>query len=175
MKRNIILIICLFIFLSVFVLFFSCKDTPFSPSPTPPPQPEKYYTLQIQYIRTYINPDVGATRTVHIYLMNLAMTGDIGATLRITTDDYHLYGELGAPPRSDYYFDLYDMSRYDGSDLSSSMVGDIFIVTVKETGFVKELKDIRPYTLPTNTRQGPKARAAFFQLTQDGRIISEPQ
>ena len=107
--------------------------------------------------------------------MNLAMTGDIGATLQITTDDYHLYGELWATPWQDYYFHCYDMSRYDGSDLSSSMVGDIFIITVKETGFVKELKDIRPYTLPTNARQGPKARAAFFQLTQDGRIISEPQ
>jgi len=172
-KISLIGFLCLFF--SVFALFFSCKDTPFSPSPTPPPQPEKYYTLQIQYIRTYINPDVGATRTVRIYLMTLARTGDIGATLQITTDDYHLYGESWATPRQDYYFHCYDMSRYDGSDRSSVMVGDIFIITVKETGFVKELKDIRPYTLPTNAIQGPKARAAFFQLTQDGRIISEPQ
>ncbi len=163
------------IFLSVSVLFFACGgNTPTSPSP--PPQPEKYYTLQIQYIRTYINPDVGAARTVHLFLFKLGNPAESpDATLRITTDDYHLYGELWAKPHTDYYFHCQDISRYDGFDSSSAMVGDIFIITVKETGFTKELKDIRPYTLPTNLKPGPKAKAAFFQLTEDGRIISDPQ
>lgn len=54
------------------------------------------------------------------------------------------------------------------------MVGDILIVTIKETENAYELRDIRPYTYSTNPYPGPKAKAAFLQLTSEGVIISDP-
>jgi len=165
----------IFVIIAMAVMFFTgCPGVvgP-DPPPPPPPPPEKTYTLRIQYTRTFLNPDLN-TKTISLYLYDLSL--NYYSTGLYAVDDYHFNGELpGVKVRADYYFHCYDIGRYDGSDGSSCMVGDIFIVTVKETGFVKELKDIRPYNLSTNLHPGPKAKAAFFQLTSDGTIISNLQ
>jgi len=162
------------VLLAVFAATFFCvcgSVGPTGPEPPPPPPPEKTYTLQVQYTRTYVNPNTVLNDPL---LLLFDLSGNrLGISL-YRTDNYHFNGELGGVKiRADYYFHCYDGGRYDGSDLSSTMVGDIFIVTVKETQFIKELKDIRPYTLPTNLYPGPLAKAVFFQLTSDGKIISD--
>lgn len=166
----------IFAILAMAVIFSACGEMgTIPPPPPPPPPPEKTYTLQVQYIRTYLNPDLN-TKTISLYLYDLSL--NYLSTGLYAADDppFHFNGELpGVKVRADYYFHCCDYGRYDGSDESSCMVGDIFIVTVKETGFVKELKDIRPYTLSTNLHPGPKAKAAFLQLTSDGTIISNAQ
>jgi len=163
---------CLTVFSILVISFFSACS---SGNPTGPDGPDnsKYYTLQVQYIRTEIlNPDWKNT-VLHLILYTLDINHKDAFTTQV--DDYHLKCEFwDVKAGLDYYFHLQDYARYDGSDLSSAMVGDIFIVTVKETGFIKELKDIRPYNLSTNLHQGPKAKAAFFKLTTDGKIISDP-
>jgi len=172
MKAKNVLIV--FAIIAMAAMFFTaCPGVVGPDPPPPPPPPEKTYTLQVQYIRTFLNPDTSAL-TPFLTLFDLSGSHS-GITLN-KIDDYHFNGErAGVKVRADYYFQCYDGGRYDGSDASSTMVGDIFIVTVKETGFVKELKDIQPYTLPTNPNPGPKAKAAFFQLTADGTIISNAQ
>ncbi|MDP2924567.1 MAG: hypothetical protein Q8O30_12775 [Candidatus Omnitrophota bacterium] len=169
---------CLIVFaiLAMAVIFSACGEMgTIPPPPPPPPPPEKTYTLQVQYIRTFLNPKFNV-QTIVLALYDLSLNR-LSTGLYATDDSsYHFNGELkGVKVRADYYFDCCDAGRYDDSDASSTMVGDIFIVTVKETGFVKELKDIRPYTLSTNAHPGPKAKAAFLTLTEDGTIISNAQ
>lgn len=161
-------VLMIFAIVVMTVIFTNCHGS--ITGPDNPPPPEKTYTLQIQYIRTYANPDT-ILLTPGLLLFDLSANRSVIPMYR--TDDYHFNGELGGVKvRADYYFCCSDGGRYDGSDSSSTMVGDIFKVTIKETGITYELKDIQPYTLSTNPYPGPKAKAAFFQLTSDGTIIS---
>jgi hypothetical protein len=165
-------VLIVFAIVAIAVMFTGCPAA-LTTGPEPP-QTETKYTLQIQYIRPYLldNPLLNG---IGIDILDLSQN-DYYVNLAKVGDDYHFYGEApGIEPCPDYYIRCCDNDRYDGEDFSSSMVGDIFIITVKETGFVKELLDIRPYTLPTNPYPGPLAKAAFFKLTSDGTIISSPQ
>ncbi|MDP2934299.1 MAG: hypothetical protein Q8N59_00805 [bacterium] len=168
-------VLIVFALLVVSLLVSVCGTITGPDPPPPPPPPEKTYTLQVQYIRTFLNPET-STLTPFLSLFDLSGSRSSIPLNKIDDPPFHFNGELaGVKVRADYYFQCYDGGRYDGSDVSSSMVGDIFIVTVKETGFTAELKDIRPYNLPTNPNPGPKAKAAFLQLTAEGTIISNAQ
>ena len=165
--KNFWMIVLLAIFVAT--LFYDC-GTVGPTEPPPPPPPGKTYTLQVQYIRPTFNPQ--GTMGVDLVLFDLLLNPSSFSLSKI--DDFHFKGERGGIKAGTYFFSCMDYNRYDGSDESSVMVGDIIIVTVKETGAAYELKDIRQYTLSTNPHPGPKAKAAYLQLTSDGVIISNP-
>lgn len=171
--KNFWMIVLLAIFAAT--LFYDCgKVGPTTPEPPPPPDDSKYYDLQIEYIRPEIlNPGYeGYIPGVLLYTPE----GCYGYEAFTRIDNYHFkceFEHVKAGLNGDYYFSQIDQARFNGLDYSSWMVGDIYIVTVKQTGIAKELKDVRPYTLSTNPNQGPYAKAAFFRLTKEGVIISD--
>lgn len=173
--KNFLMIV--FLAISVTVLM-SCGEIgkgPTDPDPPKPPDNSKYYDLEVEYTRPEILSPEFAVDTPLVYLFS--PEGGNVYQLFTRIDDYHFKGEflhVKAGLSSYYYFHLKDRARYNGSDESSAMVGDIFKVKVKQiTGPIKELRDIRPYTLSTNPCPGPLARAAFFVLTKEGVIISD--
>jgi len=167
-------VLIVFAILAMAVVFSACAEMGTIPPPPPPPDDSKYYDLQVEYIRPVILYPEGLPYQLMPALVN--SSGEFTTVLMTKIDDCHFKCEFAHVKGAiNYYFHQMDRARYDGSDYSSFMVGDIFIVTVKQTGFVKELKDIRPYNLPANPYPGPKAKAAFLTLTKDGIIISDAQ
>ena len=162
---------------TIVVMFGGCSGSTTGPEPPPPPPPDenKYYDLQVEYIRTEIlRPD---QVNCGIYASLIFPEGGLNSQFFSQVDDTHYKGEFihvkGGV--ADYWFHTIDVARYDGVDESSAVVGDRFIVTVKQTGAAVELKDIRPNTWQRNPYQGPKAEAAHFQLTVNGEVISNAQ
>ena len=170
-KKSMYFFPAMIVFFVILLGNYCGTSSPTTPNPPPPPPPVKTYTLQIQYTRTYLNPDFIYSFP---YLLMFDSSGRDTSWTPARIDSYHFSGEIPGVKAGNYYFHCYDPGRYDGLETSSSMVGDIFFITIKETGIIKELKDIRPYTLPTNLYPGPAAKAAFFRLTSDGQIISDP-
>ena len=138
--------------------------------PERPPEPLKFYTLQIHYSRTSFDPEYDGAGVI-LGLFSLSKNIDYEFLTRV--DDYNFMVDFPGVQGGDYYYlECRDGGRYDGSDLSTHIVGDTFTVTVKENGFVRELKDIRhyhAYNVP-----GESGRAAHFRLTEEGTIISDP-
>lgn len=153
----------------------STAPDPPSPPP-PPPDNSKYYDLLVEYIRPVIlRPEAaGFIPAISIF----SPEGGHVTQFFSRVDDYHFNCEflhVKAGLIGDYHFHQLDQARYDGVDDSSVMVGEIYFITVKQTGVAKELKDVRSYNFYPNPYQGPKARAAFFTLTTEGVIVSNPQ
>jgi hypothetical protein len=173
LKAKVVLIIVLEILISVFIAACGTPG-PTSPEVPPPPDTNEYYDLKVEYNR----PDILAPDFAEDipYIDLYSPEGSSVRQLFTRIDNYQFKCEFlhVKALSSSYYFHLLDRARYNGEDYSSVMVGDILIVTVKQTEFIRELKDIRPYTLPTNPYPGPFAEAAFFILTQEGAIISDP-
>lgn len=172
-------IFCLIIFtILISVIFLSCDKVGGPMGPDPPNQPDnsKYCDLQVEYIRTEIlNPDkVNAPPSLLLF----SPEGGHVTGVPVKVDDYHFkcdFPHVKAGLGGYYYFHNKDLARYDLINDSSVMVGDIYKVTVKQTGTITELKDVRPYNLSTNPYPGPYAKAAFFRLNIEGVIISSPQ
>jgi len=134
---------------------------------------DTYYDLLVEYIGPMVQYPEGKARTLrftlHAPMSNLAQEVPMAKF-----DDCHFQCVIRIKSGS-YYFSQIDTGRYDGSDISSMLVGDTFLITVMQTNQTRLLKDIRSYVLSTNPYPGPKAKTVFLQLTADGKIISEPQ
>ena len=152
-----------------------------------PPDPNgtngevKKYDLEVTYIRTEILYEPHANTypgsTLLLASENAAQQiADIHFTKK---DNYKFVADLfqisSNGSKTYYCFHTVDVARHDGLDNSSVVVGDRYIIKVKQTGFEKELKDIRYNGLQINPYPGPKAKMACFKLTKDGTIISDTQ
>jgi hypothetical protein len=144
LKKAVLLTLSLLLFLSF------CQKSPESPD-KPEPEPAKYYDLEVTYIRTeilypkHINFPIGPG----LYLIHEAGTKRIASITLTKVNEYKFTGEFSQifNNGSENYYALHtmDSARWDGSD-GSSIVGDKFFIKVKQTGFEKELKDIRKNT-----------------------------
>lgn len=171
--KTVFLIFLLMLFMTA--CFEDCNPA----GPDDPPEPAKKYDLEVTYIRTEIsNPSrINGPVMVALYLISKAGPSRITYITLTKINDYNLIGEFSQTSSngSETYYAPHtmDMARYDGSNMDSAIVGDRIIIKVKQTGFEKELKDIRKNTFSFNPYQGPKAKIACFILTREGTIISE--
>ncbi|MDP2923938.1 MAG: hypothetical protein Q8O30_09520 [Candidatus Omnitrophota bacterium] len=163
---------CLIVFAILAISVFIYGSTNFD-GPKLVQENDTYYDLLVEYIGPMVLYPEGKARTLrftlHAPMSNLAQEVPMAKF-----DDCHFQCVIRIKSGS-YCFSQIDTGRYDGSDMSSMLVGDTFLVTVLQTNQTKQLKDIRLYDLPTNPYPGPKAKTVFLQLTVDGKIISEPQ
>ena len=175
MKSKNFLIVFAILVIAMSILSCVGATGPTPPPPPPPPDESKYYDLEVEYIRTEIlNPD-RVNCALGVSLEN-PMGGNV-LLLFTQIDTTHYKGEFQHVKGGivGYHFHTIDVARLDGTDESSAVVGDKFIITVKQTGVAVELKDIRPDNLPSNPYQGPQAMAAWFDLSSDGTISSNPK
>ena len=63
-----------------------------------------------------------------------------------------------------------DEGRWDSVHDDTIVVGEIFFVRVKETGFEKQLTNIVQNNYPNNPYKGPNARMVQWRLKRDGTI-----
>ena len=179
MKKNVFLIFLVCFACITFLLVSPSCKSPSHPSDVNPPEPTKLYTLKIWYIRTEISwPNVKET-SIDITICRASQntlnyaTGDIECQPQ---DDYNYFpGKCQLNSNTtDTWYDIWavDGGRYDGSDDSSRVVGDRFIIRVEETGFETELEDIVPNRTIYSPAHGEKARMARFRITYEGQIIS---
>ncbi|MDP2924568.1 MAG: hypothetical protein Q8O30_12780 [Candidatus Omnitrophota bacterium] len=169
MKAKNVLIVFAILAVFSFFAYGSVSSRNFGPAQ----ENDTYYDLLVEYIGPMVQYPEGKARTLrftlHTPMSNLAQEVPMAKF-----DDCHFQCVIRIKSGS-YYFSQIDTGRYDGSDMSSMLVGDTFLVTVLQANRTKQLKDIRLYDLPTNPYPGPKAKTVFLQLTADGKIISEPQ
>lgn len=159
---------------------FHGPENPYDPNDPADGEP-KYYDLEVTYIRTEIlNPSriMGPIVPV-LYLITKTGTNRITYITLTKKTDYKFIGEftqISSNGSETYYvFHTMDMARYDGSNMDSAIVGDRYIIRVKQTNSQEELKNIRKNTFPFNPYPGEKAKIACFILTKDGTIISDAQ
>lgn len=172
------------------LLFMACEITDcrggFGPDPIPPDPngtngEPKDYDLEVTYIRTEILNSSWVTGPIApvLYLITKAGSKRITYIALDQKTDYKFTGEfpnISSNGSETYYvFHTVDMARYDGSDMGSAVVGDRFIIKVKQTNFQTELKNIRRNGLQSNPYPTEKAKMPCFILTKEGTIISDAQ
>ena len=153
----------------------SCKTLTGPDPPGPPPEP-KYYTIQIRYVRppgSILRPDF-AWKSVDVNIIGQA-PNVFGILLYDRTDDYNFnWSEPQLIPDNEtsliYSMWGLDTARWDSVHDDTAVVGDIFFVRVKETGFEKQLTNIMQNNNPSNPYKGPNARMVQWRLKRDGTI-----
>jgi len=165
MKKIVILILALLVFLVGCQGPFNIED----PDPIPI---VKVYTLEVYY--TWPERIKGPYPCAYLTIRggDNTFTRIAGGSM-IWIDDQHFKVVFyGVAPNS-YCLDAVDPVRWDGMDSGSDRVGEIFDVKVAETVVTTRLNDVRINDLPTNPSPSPKSKMAYFDLANDGSVISE--
>lgn len=158
------------------IMFYpSCKGTPTTPDPPDPPK--KYFNIQIIYIRPFgsiLRPELKDV-IILAFIDNHCYDRVEFDLKRI--DDYHFESEFESVADNEdgplYTLWGSDMARDDFSSGGLSVVGDIFILRVKETGLEKQLFNIQQNPLWCAANRGPNSKMALFRLKKDGTITDE--
>ncbi len=167
-------------FISLVLLFslFGCKGSPTTPNPPPPPPQKKHFQVQFRYTRpagSILRPDLVDTDVGVAICANLDPSP--GISLWERSDDYNfIWSEYYDIPENedDAIYSMYglDAARYDGVDMSTISVGEMFFVRVKETGVETQLTNVQPNNtacLP-HTYQGPNAKMVQWRLNKNGSV-----
>ena len=165
------------------MLSLSVCDSLSPTGPDDPIEPAVKYDLKLTYIRTgYVNLSrILSTPFVDLFYVDRNVTKFISGTPNWTRiNDYKFKSELNQiysnSDNSFYALQALDFAKgHDGSSSDSHVIGEKFIIKVKQTGFEKELRDIRKNHFSFNPQPGEKGRIACFVLTKEGTIVSEPQ
>jgi hypothetical protein len=178
MKKNVFLMIG-FLMLFMSCCFEDCKG-PTTPEPPNPPVEPKYFHIQLKYTRpagSILQPDqvekiVGAE--IRGGQCNWGSC-DFGFGFIEMIDDYHFaWSEYQLIPDNENgsYYEMYgiDWAKWDGIHDDTIVVGEIFFIRVKETGFEKQLTNVVLNTLPCNPYKGSNAKMVLWRLKKDGTI-----
>ncbi len=164
----------LFVVLALFSLF-SCKGAPGAPEQPKPPKIE--YNIQILYVRppgSILYP--AAKDTPPWAYISDHCWGGVDFDLH-KIDDHHFTSDFKPVPDNEgdpfYTLEVHDSARSDGVHSDMSRVGDILVLRVRETGFEKQLFNIKQDVLICNPYRGPNARMAVFHLKKDGTITDD--
>ncbi|MCX6565070.1 MAG: hypothetical protein NTW38_01370 [Candidatus Aminicenantes bacterium] len=157
----------LLVLLMMSMMLVSCDSFPARPDPV-----FAYYTIQVFYTRPVITDWASVDTSVCILLQG---TSSVAVGLKVGTDKYNLVGEFEEPIADSEEYGFYtiyglDWAREVGTQSDTAVVGDIFVLRVKETGFKKQLTNIQNNTIEGNPYRGPNAKMALFRLMKDGTI-----
>ncbi len=163
----------------VFMLSLSFCNSPVGPED--PIEPVVKYDLELTYIRVgNINLSrISGNPSIYLFYVNTNVSTLITRISHLTRiNNYKFEGEFDQiysnSGNSIYALQMSDWARGDGLSSDSFIVGKKLIIKVKQTGFEKELRDIRKNHFSFNPQPGEKGRIACFVLTKEGTIISEP-
>ena len=154
---------------------FGCK-TLTGPNPPEPPVEPKYYTIQLKYVRplgSITRPDL-AWKSVDVMVLGLApLVFDF--SLYDRSDDYNFNwseDQLMPDNETSIIYSMWgiDEGRWDSVHNDTAVVGDIFFIRVKETGFEMELTNVMQNNHPSNVYPGPNAKMTQFRLMKNGTI-----
>ncbi|MDD8026855.1 MAG: hypothetical protein PHI34_10090 [Acidobacteriota bacterium] len=146
----------------------ACKQ-----STTSDENPNKTYTLKLYYERPTIYWSVFRS-SMEAYLYTQGSSTLTAGGSMVYLDDYHFSLNLNSITPNSYCIDATDDARfniYDGTE----KVGDIFDIEVDGSGTKTRLNDIRAHTLTSNPLFSMFGKMACFELTSNGRIISDAQ
>ncbi|MCX6565071.1 MAG: hypothetical protein NTW38_01375 [Candidatus Aminicenantes bacterium] len=158
----------LLVLLMMSMMLVSCDNLTTRPDPV-----FAYYTIQVFYTRPVITNWASVDETVGIILQG---PSSAVVFLEVGADKYNLLvGEFEEPIADSEEYGFYtiyglDCARLVGTQDDTAVVGDIFILRVKETGFQKRLTNIQNNTIEGNPYRGPNAKMALFRLMKDGTI-----
>ena len=142
----------------------------------PDPVEPKYYTIQLKYVRplgSITRPDL-AWKSVDVMVLGLApLVFDF--SLYDRSDDYNFNwseDQLMPDNETSIIYSMWgiDEGRWDSVHNDTAVVGDIFFIRVKETGFEMELTNVMQNNHPSNVYPGPNAKMTQFRLMENGTI-----
>ena len=177
MKKNVFLMIG-FLMLFMSCCFEDCKG-PTTPEPPNPPVEPKYFNVQLKYTRpagSILRPDQ-LFKFVDVTSSNWGW--DPSYYFRFSfeerIDDYHFaWSEYQLIPDNENgsLYSMYgiDQAKWDGIHDDTAVVGEIFFIRVKETGFEKQLTNVVLNTLDCNPYKGSNAKMVLWRLKKDGTI-----
>jgi hypothetical protein len=158
----------------VAALFSAGCKSPSSPSPIPPPDETKFYTLKVEYIRTEIKQQDQKNKVVGNSINDNDRT--IATAQMTKKDDFHFEIQYERIPDNEknnvYYVYAIDWARWDRVDDGTGVVGNRFILTVVETGFKLELTNLVLNNLPQNPYRTQSSRMAVLRLKRDGTLTN---
>lgn len=179
-----ILLKWLFILLPLTISMGPCEFGSSCKAPTSPELPEPieptYYTIQLKYTR----PAGSITRPDQLYKQVAVLiqgapplSFSSGFTSEQRIDDYNYTwseGKLIPDNETSTIYSMWglDAARWNGSD-DTAVVGDIFFIRVKETGFEKQLTNVVQNNHPNNPYPGPNARMVQWRLKKDGTVVEK--
>jgi hypothetical protein len=135
--------------------------------PIVPPEEIIYYTIILKYTRPEILQADLVNKPVYVDLRR-SPNSDFGLFRLGKIDDYHYEVEVqkigGTKKGIEYIMWGIDIARWDGIDEGTIVVGDIFTVSVKETGFQKQLMNVRQNNLTTGRYATPKAKMVCWTM-----------
>lgn len=174
MKKRVFL--SAFISLVFLLSLFACQGSPTTPNPPPPPPEKKHFQVQFRYTRpagSIRQPDLVDRQIDVVICANL--DPDPAISLYELIDDYNFnWSEYYDIPENEndaiYSMDGLDAARYDGTDKSTMIVGEMFFVRVKETGVETQLTNVQPNTNACNLHPGPNAKMVQWRLNKDGSV-----
>jgi len=145
----------------------------------PDPVEPKYYTIQLKYVRplgSITRPDL-AWKSVYVGVFGLAPLV-FGFSLYDRSDDYNFNwseGQLMPDNETSIIYSMWgsDEGRWDSIHDDTTVVGEIFFVRVKETGFEKQLTNVMQNNHPRNPYPGPNARMVQWRLKKDGTVVDK--
>ena len=153
---------------------------PDKPDPKPP-FVEKRFTLKVEYERRDVKRPDWLWRSVRVTIYDPNLKKCLVADYLTKKDDYNhemtcLDMLETESYNSCYYIYAQDDTRWDGTDNSTTIVGDIFtLTTFNEDGTIKstlKLTNIMQNDLPTNPCKGLNARMAKFCIKRDGTLTN---
>jgi hypothetical protein len=160
----------------VVALFSAGCKSPSSPSPIPPPDETKFYTLKVEYIRTEIKQQDQKDKVVDNFINGNDRTIAFDRTGMTKKDDFHFEIQYERIPDNEknnvYYVYALDTARWDRVDDGTAVVGNRFILTVVETGFKLELTNLVLNNLPQNPYRTQSSRMAVLRLKRDGTLTN---
>jgi len=144
----------------------------------PDPVEPKYYTIQIKYVRppsSILRPDL-AWKSIGVSIYGYTPLR-FSFSLYDRTDDYNFNwseGQLMPDNENSIIYSMWgnDTGRWNGSD-DTVVVGDIFFIRVKETGFEIQLINVMQNNHPSNPYPGPNARMVQWRLKKDGTVAEK--
>ena len=158
---------------------FSCKTNTTPDPPGPPPEP-KYYTIQLKYVRPEIFRFDQVDKLVGVTIRGSCSSGPcrFGFSLinKINNYEFEWSDETQVIPDNEngVLYSMYgvDAARLNGSD-DTAVVGDIFFLRVKETGFEIRLVNLMPCRTDICPYPGPSAKMVQWRLKRDGTITEK--